>query len=170
MTLRILPRSQALPYKPSVDGEDTLMYTVVCWMHDIYTLQCGIEVRGRSYPAVCSHCTHLRKGGLWKKSNEPMKQQFGGDIYINLAITITRSLPRDCPEIALQKRWKNVSRTACHQAHLREEERAAAVRKCEMEAACQDWCACIRQTSYWQRISHNCRWIVKSIQKLVACI
>ena len=46
--------------------------------------------------------------------------------------------------LKLRKGWKNVSRTACHQAHLREEERAAAVRKREMEAACQDCCASAR--------------------------
>ena len=44
MTFSILPRAQALPYKPSVDGEDTFMYTVVCWMHDIYTLSGNIAV------------------------------------------------------------------------------------------------------------------------------
>ena len=58
--------------------------------------------------------------------------------------TITRNLPRNFLEIALPQGWKNVSWTVYHQAHLREEEKAAAVRKREMEAACQDWCAWAR--------------------------
>ena len=64
MTFSILPGAQALPYKPSVDGEDTFMYTVVCWMHNIYTLSGNIAVCRYSYPAVCSHCIYSQKGDL----------------------------------------------------------------------------------------------------------